>query len=383
MERIAVMMTDMNYGGVETVIMNYYRRIDKSKIQFDFFALEGSILPQKEEIEKAGGRVYVVPRYTRPWNYCKKVSCIFRQNNYRIVHSNMNTLSFFPLYVAKKAGIPVRIAHNHSTAAKGETKKNILKYLLRPLVKSCATDYMACSVQAAEWMFGRKAVNEGRVYIVNNAIEIKRFMYSEAKRREIRETYAVQEDEILIGCIGRLCFQKNQEFLLRVLKQLNDRAAYNSKVKLMLVGDGENRDRLIALASELKLEKQLIMLPACDRANDYYNAFDIFALPSRYEGFGMVAVEAQVNGLPCLLSDKFPEDVVIGANVDRLELKEEDWLSKLMAYVDDAGSQTGLNKLGVNRRTCDIDLFRDYDVGVQAGRLQEYYENKSSSFCIK
>lgn len=374
MERIAVMMTDMNYGGVETVIMNYYRRIDKNKIQFDFFALEGSILPQKEEIEKAGGRVYVVPRYTRPWNYCREVYRIFRQNNYRIVHSNMNTLSFFPLYMAKKAGIPVRIAHNHSTAAKGETKKNILKYLLRPLAKSCATDYMACSAHAAEWMFGRKAVNEGRVYIVNNAIELKRFMYSEAKRREIRAALAVQEDEILIGCIGRLCFQKNQEFLLRVLKQLNDRAAYDSKVKLMLVGDGENRDRLITLARELKLEKLLIMIPACDRANDYYNAFDIFALPSRYEGFGMVAVEAQMNGLPCLLSDEFPEDVVIGADVDRLELKEEDWLSKLIAYVDDARNQTELNKLAVDRRTCDIDLFRDYDVGVQVGRLQEYYE---------
>lgn len=374
MERIAVMMTDMNYGGVETVIMNYYRRIDKNKIQFDFFALEGSILPQKEEIEKAGGRVYVVPRYTRPWNYCREVYRIFRQNNYRIVHSNMNTLSFFPLYMAKKAGIPVRIVHNHSTAAKGETKKNILKYLLRPLAKSCATDYMACSAQAAEWMFGRKAVNEGHVYIVNNAIELKRFMYSEAKRREIRAALAVQEDEILIGCIGRLCFQKNQEFLLRVLKQLKDRAAYDSKVKLMLIGDGENRDRLMALAGELKLEKLLIMIPACDRANDYYSAFDIFALPSRYEGFGMVAVEAQVNGLPCLLSDKFPEDVVIGANVDRLELKEEDWLSKLMAYVDDARNQTELNKLAVDRRTCDIDLFRDYDVGVQVGRLQEYYE---------
>lgn len=374
MERIAVMMTDMNYGGVETVIMNYYRRIDKNKIQFDFFALEGSILPQKEEIEKAGGRVYVVPRYTRPWNYCREVYRIFRQNNYRIVHSNMNTLSFFPLYMAKKAGIPVRIVHNHSTAAKGETKKNILKYLLRPLAKSCATDYMACSAQAAEWMFGRKAVNEGHVYIVNNAIELKRFMYSEAKRREIRAALAVQEDEILIGCIGRLCFQKNQEFLLRVLKQLKDRAAYDSKVKLMLIGDGENRDRLMALAGELKLESQLIMVSACNNVNDYYSAFDIFALPSRYEGFGMVAVEAQVNGLPCLLSDEFPEDVVIGANVDRLELKEEDWLSKLMAYVDDARNQTELNKLAVDRRTCDIDLFRDYDVGVQVGRLQEYYE---------
>ena len=371
-------MTDMNYGGVETVIMNYYRRIDKNKIQFDFFALEGSRLPQKEEIEKAGGRVYVVPRYTRPRAYCREVLRIFRQNNYRIVHSNMNTLSFFPLYMAKKAGIPVRIAHNHSTAAKGETKKNILKYLLRPLAKSCATDYMACSAQAAEWMFGRKAVNEGRVYIVNNAIELKRFMYSEEKRREIRVAFAVHEDEILIGCIGRLCFQKNQEFLLRVLKQLNDRAAYDSKVKLMLVGDGENRDRLIALARELKLEKQLIMLPACDRVNDYYNAFDIFAMPSRYEGFGMVAVEAQVNGLPCLLSDKFPEELVIGSRVKRMALDMESWLGKLNQYISEI---RGVAPYAAVREPVDIENYRAYDVGVQVEKLQEYYErakNKSA-----
>lgn len=374
MERIAVMMTDMNYGGVETVIMNYYRRIDKNKIQFDFFALEGSSLPQREEIEKAGGRVYVVPRYTRPWDYCREVLRIFRQNNYKIVHSNMNTLSFFPLYVAKKAKIPVRIVHNHSTAAKGETKKNILKYLLRPLAKSYATDYMACSGQAAEWMYGKKAVDEGRVYIVNNAIELDRFIYDVSKREKIRTAFAVQEDDILIGCIGRLCFQKNQEFLLRVLKELKDKADYGRKVKLMLIGDGENRDRLMALAGELELESQLIMVSACNNVNDYYSAFDIFAMPSRYEGFGMVAVEAQVNGLPCLLSDKFPEDVVLGANVDRVKLKEESWLNKLLAYIDEAKSQTGLNKLDVNKRVRDIDLFSDYDVKVQAGRLQEYYE---------
>lgn len=383
MERIAVMMTDMNYGGVETVIMNYYRRIDKNEIQFDFFALEGSKLPQKEEIEEAGGRVYIVPRYTKPWKYCKKVYDIFKHNKYKIVHSNMNTLSFFPLYTAKKAGIPVRIAHNHSTAAKGETKKNLLKYMLRSLAKKYATDYMACSVQAAEWMFGKKAVDEGLVYIVNNAIEVENFTYSVSKRNDIRAKYAVQEDEILLGCIGRLCFQKNQEFLLRLLAKLNNESDCSGSVKLMLIGDGENRDRLIALIRELKLDNQVIMVPACDNVNDYYSAFDIFVLPSRYEGFGMVAVEAQVSGLPCLLSDKFPEDVVIGTNVDRVELNEERWFDKLKAYVDEGDKLTGHNKLDFDKRTCDINLFSDYDVKVQAGKLQEYYEDKSSSFCVK
>ena len=153
--------------------------------------------------------------------------------------------------------------------------------------------------------------------------------------------------------------------------------------KLMLIGDGENRDRLIALIRELKLDNQVIMVPACDNVNDYYSAFDIFVLPSRYEGFGMVAVEAQVSGLPCLLSDKFPEDVVIGTNVDRVELNEERWFDKLKAYVDEGDKLTGHNKLDFDKRTCDINLFSDYDVKVQAGKLQEYYEDKSSSFCVK
>lgn len=126
--RVAQMMTDMNYGGVEMVVMNYYRHIDRTKVQFDFFALEGSAVPQREEIEQLGGRVYIVPKYTHLPEYEKEIIRLFKQNQYKIVHSHMNTLSVFSLWGAKKAGIPNRIAHNHSTAGKGETKKNIIKY---------------------------------------------------------------------------------------------------------------------------------------------------------------------------------------------------------------------------------------------------------------
>ena len=129
------MMTDMNYGGVEMVVMNYYRHIDRTKVQFDFFALEGSAVPQREEIERLGGRVYIVPKYTHLSAYEKEIIRLFKQNQYKIVHSHMNTLSVFSLWGAKKAGIPNRIAHNHSTAGKGETKKNIIKYALRPFAK--------------------------------------------------------------------------------------------------------------------------------------------------------------------------------------------------------------------------------------------------------
>ncbi len=134
--RVAQMMTDMNYGGVEMVVMNYYSHIDRSKVQFDFFALEGSAVPQQEEIERLGGHVYLVPRYTHLVQYERAIMELFRKNQYQIVHSHMNTLGVFSLWGAQRAGVPNRIMHNHSVAGKGETKKNFVKYLLRPFAKN-------------------------------------------------------------------------------------------------------------------------------------------------------------------------------------------------------------------------------------------------------
>ena len=121
--RVAQMMTDMNYGGVEMVVMNYYRHIDRTKVQFDFFALEGSAIPQREEIEQLGGRVYIVPKYTHLLAYEKEIIRLFKQNQYKIVHSHMNTLSVFPLFAAWMCRIPVRVAHNHSVPSGKEKRR--------------------------------------------------------------------------------------------------------------------------------------------------------------------------------------------------------------------------------------------------------------------
>ena len=154
--RVAQMMTDMNYGGVEMVVMNYYRHMDRSRVQFDFFALEGSTLPQREEIERLGGRVYVVPKYTHLPQYGREIGRLFRQNGYQIVHSHMNTLSVLSLWGAKRAGVPNRIAHNHSTVGRGEGAKNVMKYLLRPFAAVYPTRLCACSRTAGSWLYGEK-----------------------------------------------------------------------------------------------------------------------------------------------------------------------------------------------------------------------------------
>lgn len=217
--RIAQVMGKMMNGGVESVVMNYYRHIDRTKVQFDFFADEDSSLPQRAEIESLGGRIYVVPPYQQIGDYIKQLIALFRENNYKIVHSHLNTLSVFPLYAAKKAGVPVRIAHNHSTAGKGETKKNIMKYMLRPFAKVNATHYAACSRYAGEWLFGKKSMEKGEVTIFNNAIDLDKFRYNEKVRNEVRKELGL-EGKFVVGHVGRFCYQKNHSFLIDVFDEV-------------------------------------------------------------------------------------------------------------------------------------------------------------------
>ena len=238
--RIAQIMGKMVNGGVEAVIMNYYRNIDRSKVQFDFIVDSDSTFIPREEIESLGGRIYIVPPYQNIRKYIPALVKLFKQNKYQIVHSNINTLSVFPLFAAKKAGVPVRIAHNLSTAAKGETKKNILKYILRPFSKVFATHYVACSEYAGEWLFGKKAMKSGKVTIFNNAIDLNKFKFDEKVRNEVRKELGI-EDKFVIGHVGRLCFQKNQEFLIDVFEEVHRR---NPNSVLLLIGDGEDREKI-------------------------------------------------------------------------------------------------------------------------------------------
>lgn len=299
--RVAQMMTEMNYGGVEMVVMNYYRHIDHSKVQFDFFVLEGSEIPQREEIEKLGGRIYIVPHYKHLIKYEKTLIKLFRQNKYKIVHSHMNTLSVFSLRAAKKAGVPVRIAHNHSTAGKGEYKKNIIKYLLRPFAKVYPTDLFACSHLAGDWLYGKKT----KYTVFNNAIELDKFVYNEQIRDKIRKKYHI-EDKYVIGHVGRFCYQKNHDFLIDIFEKVHER---EKDSVLLLIGEGELEDEIKAKVHRLGLDECVIFAGTCNNVNEMYQAMDVFVLPSRYEGLPVVGVEAQAAGLPCIFSEEVTKEV--------------------------------------------------------------------------
>jgi glycosyltransferase EpsF len=326
--RIAHIMGKMNGGGVESVVMNYYRHIDRLKIQFDFIVDRDSTHIPREEIEKLGGKVILVPSYTKVFAYQKSLMKIFRDGKYRIVHSHLNTLSIFPLRVARRAGIPVRIAHSHSTAGKGELGRNILKYVLRPFSKVYATHYFACSKYAGEWLFGKKVANSDKLYIMHNAIDLDRFKSSQKKRDAKRKELGISKDQFVVGHIGRFVKPKNHSFLIDIFAEV---AKERPDSVLLLVGDGPLKNKIEQRVGSLGLDDVVKFLGL--RPNDIpelYMAMDIFAFPSLYEGLGIAAIEAQTAGLPCLISDKVPNEAIITKEVRQLPLNKEIWYSNLL-----------------------------------------------------
>ncbi|MBQ9265869.1 MAG: glycosyltransferase family 1 protein [Bacilli bacterium] len=317
--RVAQIIGHACDGGVESVIMNYYRHIDRSKVQFDFFVDGTSNIINKKEIESMGGRVTIIPYIKHYFKCMKALKKAFKENHYDIVHSNMNTLSVFYLRMAKKCGIKVRIAHSHTTSNKKEHLRNFIKNVLKLFSKTYATHYFACSELAGRYMFGDKAYARGQVIIIQNGIEIEKFRFSEDNRNLIRKKLGIDDDTFVIGHVGRFVEQKNHTFLVKIFYEvLKDR----SNSKLLLIGDGPLKEDIIKKCEDLNISNKVIFLGTTSEINMYYSAMDCFLFTSLYEGLGMVLIEAQINGLYCVASKNVPPNVDISNNVLFLSLNE-------------------------------------------------------------
>ena len=331
--RIAHIVGKWLGGGVEAVIMNYYRHIDRTKIQFDFLCDEDSTNIPYEEIESLGGRVIIIPPYQKVFKYIKELKRVLKEGQYKIVHSHINTLSVFPLYAAKKAGVPVRIAHSHSTTNKKEWKKNLMKLALRPFAKTFATDYFACSELAGRWLFGDKTFDEGKVYVLNNAIDLDKFTYDEKIRTSKRKELKIKDNTIVIGHIGRFVEQKNHRGLIDIFNEVHK---INKKTILILAGQGPLMEEMKEKVKSLGIEKNVQFLGQRSDANELYQAFDIFLLPSLYEGLPVVGVEAQASGLLCILSDDMTKETKVLESTEFLSLSTspEVWANILLQTYD-------------------------------------------------
>ena len=349
-------------GGVESVVMNYYRNIDRNKIQFDFICDSDSTNIPYKEIEKLGGKVILVPPYQKIIEYNKELKKIFLKNNYKIVHSHITTLNVFPLRIAKKCGVPIRIAHSHSTTNKKEWKKNIIKQLLRPFSRVYANNYMCCSELAGRWLFGNKCYDSGKVYLLNNAIDLEKFTYNEKIKNEKRKELGIDEDTIVIGHIGRFTQAKNHVFLIDIFNEIHKQKKNSI---LLLVGQGALENKIRTKIERLGLKDKVIFLGQRTDVNELYQAMDIFVLPSLYEGLPVVAMEAQTAGLLTIMSTEITTEAKIINSTVFLSLNksEKEWALEILK----------LNE-GFKRKNTEEEISsKDFNIINEGKKLEKKY----------
>lgn len=352
MERILFFVPNLFSGGTETFIMNMYRNIDRTKYQFDFAVHTNKKGVFEEEIEKLGGRIFrfSIKDDKNFIRYSKDLNSFFdKHKEYKIVHSCMPSIAWIYLKIAKKHGVNIRIAHSHS-AGFDHNFRGILKHINTMFIKNYSNLNLACSNLAGKYMFGNKDFT-----IVHNAIDINKYVYNEESRNEIRNGLEI-DDKVVIGHIGRISKEKNHLFMIELMKRLPN------KYVLLCVGSGPDQSKIQEIINEENLSDRIILVGNKPDAYKYYSAFDLFILPSLYEGLPTVAVEAQVSGLKCLLSSNITDEVNINGDVKFIELDVEKWKSNIL-------------KMNIERNKVDLLSFKSYDIKYEAKALEKIYES--------
>ncbi|WP_226645680.1 glycosyltransferase family 1 protein [Mesobacillus subterraneus] len=359
--RVLHVVVNMNRGGAETLLMNLYRNIDRSKIQFDFLTCKEGVFD--EEILKLGGKVYRIPYITDVGHlkYLKALKDFFMNTHYQVVHSHMDKMSGFVLRAAEKAEVPVRIAHSHSTRSEGGPVARIYKWYAGIKISKHATDFVSCSREAAEWLFGNKA---DRTIFLKNGIDLEQFKFSLKIREAIRSELKIKEDQFIVGHVGRFSMPKNHAYLLEVFK---DFLSYRKEAILLLVGDGPLLPEIKGKVEEMELTKNVKFLGSRSDVEQLLQAFDIFLFPSVFEGFPVSLIEAQASGLPCLISDSITKDIDMGLGlVHSLSLNNKKlWIANMLEVKNNHSTR--------NSNLNSLILKNDYDIKNASEYLQKFY----------
>ncbi|PFP29493.1 glycosyl transferase family 1 [Bacillus sp. AFS073361] len=313
-KRILHIVSSMDRGGAETLIMNVYRNVDRSQIQFDFIVHGSEKGDYEDEILEMGGKIYRILSLGQlgPIRYLKELVRVMHFYPYQAVHSHTDFQSGFPTMAAKLVGIKQRICHSHSTNwQKGERlKERVILRVFKTIIKISATSYCSCSEEAAIFLFGKHVLKKGKVKVLKNGIDVKKFANVDRTFRKILlEELQLPEEVITIGHVGTFSESKNQLFILKVLKSLLEK---DSRFVMLLVGDGPLKQQIEDESKRLGIIDNIRFLGVRSDIPNLMNAFDLFLFPSKFEGFGIVALEAQSSGTPCVLSDAIPNRVDMG-----------------------------------------------------------------------
>lgn len=297
----------LDAGGAESFVMNLYRSVDRTQVQFDFIKHVSQKGMFEDEILSLGGKIFTCPRYTgkNHFTYCKWWNDFFLNHpEYKIIHGHVRSTSAIYLSIAKKHGLTT-IAHSHSTS-NGKGLLGLVKTIMQYPTRYIADYLFSCSDLAGKWMYGEKATKQDNYQMIPNGIDIHRFTYSEAKRKIVRQSLGILEDEFVIGHIGRFTKPKNHIFLLQTFSAYLKKHPHS---RLLLVGDGTLLQPMKKICGQMNIMNHVIFTGARSNTEDYYQVMDVFAFPSLWEGLPVSVVEAQASGLPCLISDNITRNV--------------------------------------------------------------------------
>lgn len=334
MYRVLVFGMTENPGGVESFLMSYYRQIDRKRIQFDFLANSHNPIAYEDEVKLMGARVFhVAPRSRQPIRYVREMTAFFQRHakEYDAIWVNVSSLANIDyLKEAKKYEIPRRIIHSHNSRNMDSYFRGKLHAVNRRKISEYATDFWACSEDAAKWFYADDVLK--KTIIVHNAIDVDLYTYDQKAGTKVRREFGIPSDACVLGNVGRLHFQKNQMFALEVFREY---LKLQPNAYLMLVGQGEDQGKLKKRAEEMKIVDRVIFAGVRENIGEFLSSFDLFLFPSLFEGLGIAALEAQANGVPVLASNRvIPKEVKINRNFCFLSLSRppREW-AKAAEYI--------------------------------------------------
>lgn len=361
----------INGGGVGAVLLNYCKNMNHENVQTDIIiddiesVKNGSLL--EEEFKNLGCNIFrVTPKSVSLRENIQQVSEIIKNGNYNVIHSNMEEWSALYCYLGKKYGIKTRIAHAHLAYVKSGFIKSVYNKILRVALKHYATDFFACSMDAGRYLFGKSIVNKSNFRVLSNAIEVEKYVYNEKIRKKTRQEFSIDDTTFVVGFVGRLYYQKNPERMLRIFNEIN---SIHANSMLVVVGDYKSYagyDELLDYIEKNSLQNKVIFTGLRTDVNALMQGFDAFVLPSRYEGLGIVYVEAQSASLMTFATNK-----VVPAEVKCCELlhfidsekTDKEWAEQILKYSLD------YTRYDTSQKIKDSD----YEIKTEAEKLEEFY----------
>jgi glycosyltransferase involved in cell wall biosynthesis len=360
--RVLHVVRKMDFGGVQLMLMNYYRNINRNLVQFDFLVQGNQNSTFDEEIRSLGGKIHnVTSMKDNLIKYNKDVRRILEKNNYEIVHAHQNFANIHSLTQAHKSKIKAIISHSHNAYPEKSVIKQIIKKFIQYRINKISTEKYACSIKAGEWLYGKKQLKKGFVKIINNGIDSEKFKFNKEISDKVRNELKIKNN-FVIGHIGNFSNQKNHDFLIDIFNEIYK---IKQNAKLVLVGIGELEEVIKKKVRNLGLENQVIFLGKRSDVNSLMQAFDVLVFPSLFEGLPVVLIEAQASGLKSIVSKEITSEVKITELIDYISLAESSkyWAENIIKY----------DNREERKDTSNLIKDNGYDIREEAKKLEKLY----------